>query len=100
MVLIVTVIRYVPGVLGDPDSLVEESHSGSASSNIPSTPARERFAGPDVRVLLSGNHPAVAAGRAVRQRSRPGDANTIEATCKEVMGHDEPLARAGRTGRR
>src|SRR3979411_1725591 len=35
MVVIDTVIRYVPGVLGDPESVTEESHSESGRLEYP-----------------------------------------------------------------
>lgn len=84
MVLIDTVIRYVPGVLGDPDSLVEESHSEAGQLEYPQYTRPRTFRGMDVpEVLLSGNHPAVARWREEQSRLRsrpaddPGGANTI-----------------------
>src|SRR5437868_4251666 len=76
MVVIDTVIRYVPGVLGDPDSLVEESHSEEGRLEYPQYTRPRVFRGMEVpEVLLSGNHQAVARWREEqsRARSRPGE---------------------------
>src|SRR6266567_2307312 len=57
MVLIDTVVRYVPGVLGDPASLAEESHNDPGRLEYPQYTRPRAFRGlavPDV--LLSGNH--------------------------------------------
>src|SRR5262249_3930512 len=76
MVVIDTVIRHVPGVLGDADSVKEESHSDPGRLEYPQYTRPRVFRGmavPDV--LLSGNHPAIAQWRKEQseQRSRrPG----------------------------
>ena len=75
MVVIDTVIRYVPGVLGDADSVREESHSESGRLEYPQYTRPRVFrdmAVPDV--LLSGNHQAIARWRREQSeaRSRPG----------------------------
>jgi tRNA (guanine37-N1)-methyltransferase len=64
MVLIDTVIRHVPGVLGDETSAVEESHSEPGRLEYPHYTRPREFRGMAVpEVLLSGNHEAVAAWR-------------------------------------
>jgi tRNA (guanine37-N1)-methyltransferase len=77
MVVIDTVIRYVPGVLGDPDSLVEESHSEEGRLEYPQYTRPRVFRGMEVpEVLLSGNHQAVARWRreqSSRRRITEGD---------------------------
>jgi len=76
MVVIDTVIRYVPGVLGDEASVVEESHSASPGRlEYPQYTRPRVFRGmavPDV--LLSGDHGAIARWRQEQsdRRSRPG----------------------------
>jgi tRNA (guanine37-N1)-methyltransferase len=71
MVVIDTVIRYVPGVLGDPDSLVEESHSEEGRLEYPQYTRPRVFRGMEVPdILLSGNHPAVARWRQEQSRLR------------------------------
>jgi tRNA (guanine37-N1)-methyltransferase len=71
MVVIDTVIRYVPGVLGDPESLVEESHSQEGKLEYPQYTRPRVFRGMEVpEVLLSGNHQAVAKWREEQSRQR------------------------------
>ncbi|MFV0451386.1 MAG: tRNA (guanosine(37)-N1)-methyltransferase TrmD [Propioniciclava sp.] len=67
------VVRLLPGVLGNPDSLVEESHAlaGEAALEYPvyTRPAAWRgFQVPDV--LLSGHHGRVTEWRAEQSRRR------------------------------
>src|SRR5881396_710808 len=74
MVVIDTVIRYVPGVLGDADSLVEESHSEAGRLEYPQYTRPREFRGMSVPdVLLSGDHEAIARWRREQseRRSRP-----------------------------
>lgn len=73
MVIIDTVVRLVPGVLGEPASLDEESHNLPGQVEYPQFTRPRVFRGmavPDV--LLSGNHQAIAAWRKEQseQRSR------------------------------
>jgi len=73
MVLIDTVIRYVPGVLGDADSVKEESHSEAGRLEYPQYTRPREFRGLAVpEVLLSGDHQAIARWRREQstQRSR------------------------------
>jgi tRNA (guanine37-N1)-methyltransferase len=85
MVVIDTVVRYVPGVLGDEDSVTEESHSEPGLVEYPQYTRPREFRGltvPDV--LLSGNHQAIAAWRRAqaeeRSRRRAGERPTTETT--------------------
>jgi tRNA (guanine37-N1)-methyltransferase len=71
MVVIDTVIRYVPGVLGDPQSLAEESHNDPGRLEYPQYTRPRVFRGmavPDV--LLSGNHQAIARWRREQSLAR------------------------------
>ncbi len=71
MVVIDTVIRYVPGVLGDPESVAEESHSEAGRLEYPQYTRPREFRGmavPDI--LLSGNHPAIADWRREQSEAR------------------------------
>lgn len=64
MVVIDTVVRYVPGVLGDPESLTEESHNDPGRLEYPQYTRPRVFRGMAVpEVLLSGDHGAVARWR-------------------------------------
>jgi tRNA (guanine37-N1)-methyltransferase len=71
MVIIDTVVRYVPGVLGDPASLAEESHNDPGRLEYPQYTRPRVFrdmAVPDV--LVSGDHGAVARWREEQSRLR------------------------------
>ena len=64
MVLIDTVVRYVPGVLGDEDSVADESHNEPGRLEYPQYTRPRVFRGLEVpEILLSGNHPAIAEWR-------------------------------------
>jgi tRNA (guanine37-N1)-methyltransferase len=70
LVMLEAAIRLVPGVLGNPESLVEESHQdGLVEYPSYTKPAQWRgFDVPDV--LLSGNHAEIAAWREQQSRER------------------------------
>src|SRR6185437_14605307 len=79
MVVIDTVVRYVPGVLGDPDSLVEESHNDPGRLEYPQYTRPRVFRGMEApEVLLGGNHQAVARWRAEQSRLRTRQAGRPE----------------------
>lgn len=76
MVVIDTVVRYVPGVLGDPESLTEESHNEAGRLEYPQYTRPRVFRGMEVpEILLSGNHGAIAAWRheQSQRRSAPNE---------------------------
>ena len=71
MVVIDTVVRYVPGVLGDAASVAEESHSDPGRLEYPQYTRPREFRGlavPDI--LLSGNHQAIARWRREQSEAR------------------------------
>ena len=71
MVVIDTVVRYVPGVLGDPDSLAEETHNNPGRVEYPQYTRPRVFNGLAVpEILLSGNHQAIAAWRQEQSLAR------------------------------
>src|SRR5438067_360345 len=71
MVVIDTVIRLVPGVLGDEASAVEESHSEPGRLEYPQYTRPRVFHGMEVpEILLSGNHPAIARWRQEQSEAR------------------------------
>ena len=75
MVVIDTVVRYVPGVLGDADSVKEESHGTPGRLEYPQYTRPRVFRGMAVpEILVSGNHEAIAQWRREQAelRSRPG----------------------------
>jgi tRNA (guanine37-N1)-methyltransferase len=71
MVLMDTVIRYVPGVLGDPESVTEESHSQPGRLEYPQYTRPREFRGMEVpEILLSGNHQEIAQWRRKQSEAR------------------------------
>lgn len=57
MVVVDSVIRLIPGVLGDKESLVDETHSKPGAKKHPVYTRPENFKGWKVpEILLSGNH--------------------------------------------
>jgi tRNA (guanine37-N1)-methyltransferase len=71
MVLIDTIIRLIPGVLGDETSTYDESHSTLGRVEYPQYTRPRVFRGLEVpEVLLSGNHQAVAEWRAKQSAER------------------------------
>ncbi|TFD27590.1 tRNA (guanosine(37)-N1)-methyltransferase TrmD [Cryobacterium cryoconiti] len=70
MAMIEAVGRLIPGVVGNPESLVEESHEDGLLE-YPSYTKPSAWRGLDVPpVLLSGNHGAIAAWRREQQLER------------------------------
>ncbi|HET8926433.1 MAG TPA: tRNA (guanosine(37)-N1)-methyltransferase TrmD [Microbacterium sp.] len=70
MAMIEAVGRLVPGVVGNPDSLVEESHEDGLLEH-PSYTKPSSWRGQEVPpILLSGNHAAIAAWRREQQIER------------------------------
>ncbi|MGA1783793.1 MAG: tRNA (guanosine(37)-N1)-methyltransferase TrmD [Pontimonas sp.] len=70
LVMLEAAIRLVPGVLGNPESLVEESHQDGLVE-YPSYTKPAQWRGMDVPdVLLSGNHAEIAAWREQQSRER------------------------------
>ena len=64
LVITEAVARLLPGVVGNPDSLVEESHGGDGLLEYPSYTKPPQWRGLNVPdVLLSGHHGRVAAWR-------------------------------------
>ena len=70
LVMLEAAIRLVPGVVGNPESLVDESHQGGFVE-YPSYTKPAQWRGLDVPdVLLSGNHAEIAAWREQQSRER------------------------------
>jgi tRNA (guanine37-N1)-methyltransferase len=65
------VVRLIPGVIGNAESLTEESHSGEGLLEYPSYTKPASWRGLEVpEVLLSGNHAAIANWRHQQQVER------------------------------
>lgn len=71
MVVLDSVIRLVPGVLGDEASATDESHSEDGRLEYPQFTRPRSYRGLEVpEVLLSGNHQAVAKWRREQSEAR------------------------------
>ncbi|MEN9715946.1 MAG: hypothetical protein RJA35_1413 [Actinomycetota bacterium] len=65
------IARLIPGVIGNADSLAEESHSGEGLLEYPSYTKPAEWRGMTVpEVLLSGNHARIATWRREQQVER------------------------------
>jgi len=64
MVMIEAITRLIPGVLGNPESLAEESHNSEGYLEYPNFTKPQDWRGISVpEVLLSGNHAEIAKWR-------------------------------------
>lgn len=71
MVMIEAITRLIPGVLGNPESLTEESHNSEGYLEYPNFTKPAQWRGIDVpEILLSGNHAAIAKWRAEQAQLR------------------------------
>jgi tRNA (guanine37-N1)-methyltransferase len=74
MAIVESVIRLLPGVLGDERSCEEDSFSDEALLEFPQYTRPREFRGLAVpEVLLSGNHQDIAAWRAQQRRQRTAE---------------------------
>ena len=75
MVVIDTVIRYVPGVLGDEESVTDESHNEPGRLEYPQYTRPRVFRAMEVpEILLGGNHEAIAKWRKEQSELRSNQA--------------------------
>ena len=71
LAMIEAIGRLVPGVVGNPESLVEESHSDDGLLEYPVYTKPSSWRGYDVpEILLSGDHAKIAAWRDAQQAER------------------------------
>ena len=71
MVMIEAITRLIPGVLGNPLSLAEESHNEEGYLEYPNFTRPQEWRGLEVpSILLSGNHGAIAAWRSSQAKDR------------------------------
>jgi len=74
MVMIEAVTRLIPGVLGNPDSLTEESHNSEGYLEYPNFTKPQEWRGISVpEILLSGNHAEIAKWRTQQAQKRAKD---------------------------
>jgi tRNA (guanine37-N1)-methyltransferase len=71
LVMIEAVTRLIPGVLGNPDSLAEESHNSEGYLEYPNFTKPQEWRGiPVPEILLSGNHAEIAKWRELQAIER------------------------------
>jgi tRNA (guanine37-N1)-methyltransferase len=74
MVMIEAITRLIPGVLGNPDSLSEESHNYEGYLEYPNFTKPQQWRGISVpEILLSGNHAQIAKWRSQQAEKRAKD---------------------------
>ena len=74
MVMIEAITRLIPGVLGNPDSLAEESHNSDGYLEYPNFTKPQEWRGISVpEILLSGNHAEIAKWRTQQAHQRAKD---------------------------
>jgi len=71
MVMVEAITRLIPGVLGNPESLVEESHNDEGWLEYPNFTKPQEWRGISVpEILLGGNHGEIAKWRASQATQR------------------------------
>lgn len=74
MVMIEAITRLIPGVLGNPESLAEESHNSDGYLEYPNFTKPQEWRGiPVPEILLSGNHQEIAKWRTQQAENRAKD---------------------------
>ena len=74
MVMIEAITRLIPGVLGNPESLAEESHNSEGYLEYPNFTKPQEWRGISVpEILLSGNHAEIAKWRTQQAEKRAKD---------------------------
>ncbi len=74
MVMIEAITRLIPGVLGNPLSLAEESHNDEGYLEYPNFTKPQEWRGISVpEILLSGNHAEIAKWRSQQAEKRAKD---------------------------
>ena len=74
MVMIEAITRLIPGVLGNPQSLAEESHNDEGYLEYPNFTKPQEWRGISVpEILLSGNHAEIAKWRSQQADKRAKD---------------------------
>ena len=71
LVIIEAITRLIPGVIGNPDSLTEESHNSDGYLEYPNFTKPQEWRGISVpEILLSGNHGEIAKWRELQAEAR------------------------------
>jgi len=75
LVMIEAITRLIPGVLGNPESLAEESHNCDGYLEYPNFTKPQEWRGISVpEILLSGNHGEIAKWRELQAQERAKNA--------------------------
>jgi tRNA (guanine37-N1)-methyltransferase len=75
LVMIEAITRLIPGVLGNPESLTEESHNSDGYLEYPNFTKPQEWRGISVpEILLSGNHAEIAKWRGLQAEERAKNA--------------------------
>jgi tRNA (guanine37-N1)-methyltransferase len=96
LVMVEAVARLLPGVIGNPESLSEESHSGDGLLEYPVYTKPPSWRGYDVpEVLLSGNHGRIAAWRHEESVRRTAERrpDLLGAWGSVVVGKEDAVSR-------
>ncbi len=76
LVMIEAITRLIPGVLGNPESLTEESHNSDGYLEYPNFTKPQEWRGISVPdILLSGNHGEIAKWRELQAEERAKRSN-------------------------
>ena len=76
LVMIEAITRLIPGVLGNPESLTEESHNSDGYLEYPNFTKPQEWRGISVPdILLSGNHSEIAKWRELQAEERAKRSN-------------------------
>jgi tRNA (guanine37-N1)-methyltransferase len=71
LAMIEAITRLIPGVLGNPESLAEESHNSDGYLEYPNFTKPQEWRGISVpEILLSGNHGEIAKWRELQAQER------------------------------
>lgn len=74
MVMIEAITRLIPGVIGNPESLAEESHNSEGYLEYPNFTKPQEWRGISVpEILLSGNHAEIGKWRTEQAEKRAKD---------------------------
>ena len=102
LVIVEAVARLLPGVIGNAESLVDESHAGRACSRRPATPSRPTWRGRDGarRAALRRPRPdrPLAARRVAAPHRRPPPGPARPRSTRRALDRARPGLLAGRLG--
>jgi tRNA (guanine37-N1)-methyltransferase len=95
LVMVEAIARLLPGVIGNPESLAEESHSGHGLLEYPVYTKPPAWRGHEVpEVLLSGNHKLISEWRHEESVRRTAERrpDLLAAWGSSIPAEDDPVA--------